>query len=129
MTLQAALAKDVKKELETTLDLLSGKSKGGKGKAPRGAERRKMWEEVRALRKESDCYGFVPSPFLTHNSNRYRQREGGVVETVLSDSQVREFGKFVIVSRPAVTLDRSGDLSFFRRQTASESPIRCRHHR
>ena len=53
--LQAALAKDVKKELEATLDLLSGKSKGGKGKAPRGAERRKMWEEVRALRKESVC--------------------------------------------------------------------------
>lgn len=67
---QAALAKDVKKELEATLDLLSGKSKGGKGKAPRGAERRKMWEEVRALRKE------------------YRQREGGVVESVLSDSQI-----------------------------------------
>ena len=52
--LQAALAKDVKNELEATLDLLSGKGKGAKGKAPRGAERRKMWEEVRALRKEYD---------------------------------------------------------------------------
>jgi DNA polymerase alpha-associated DNA helicase A len=41
----------VKVELETALATLSGKGKG-KGKAPRGAERRKMWEEVRALRKE-----------------------------------------------------------------------------
>ncbi|KZT00181.1 P-loop containing nucleoside triphosphate hydrolase protein [Laetiporus sulphureus 93-53] len=67
---QAALAKDVKSELEAALDVLSGKGKGSKGKAPRGAERKKMWEEVRALRKE------------------YRQREGGVVESVLSESQV-----------------------------------------
>lgn len=49
---QAALAKDVKTELETALDVLSGKGKGGKGKAPRGLERKKMWEEVKALRKE-----------------------------------------------------------------------------
>ena len=35
-----------------------------------GAERKKMWEEVKTLRKE------------------YRQRESGVVQTVLSDSQV-----------------------------------------
>ena len=49
---QAALARDVKNELEATLDLLSGKGKGAKGKAPRGLERKKMWEEVRALRKE-----------------------------------------------------------------------------
>ncbi|PIL23999.1 hypothetical protein GSI_13750 [Ganoderma sinense ZZ0214-1] len=67
---QAILAKDVKNELEAALDLLSGKGKGTKGKAPRGMERKKMWEEVRALRKE------------------YRQREGGVVESVLSESQV-----------------------------------------
>ncbi|KAI0926477.1 hypothetical protein AcV7_005407 [Taiwanofungus camphoratus] len=67
---QAVLAKDVKSELQSLLDLLSGKGKGAKGKAPRGPERKKMWEEVRALRKE------------------YRQREGGVVETVLSESQV-----------------------------------------
>ncbi|RPD66138.1 P-loop containing nucleoside triphosphate hydrolase protein [Lentinus tigrinus ALCF2SS1-7] len=67
---QAALAKDVKNELEAALDTLSGKGKGAKGKAPRGLERKKMWEEVRALRKE------------------YRQREGGVVESVLGDSQV-----------------------------------------
>lgn len=32
--------------------MLAGKGKGAKGKAPRGAERRKMWEEVKALRKE-----------------------------------------------------------------------------
>ncbi|KAI0374894.1 P-loop containing nucleoside triphosphate hydrolase protein [Pilatotrama ljubarskyi] len=67
---QAALAKDVKNELEAALDILAGKGKGTKGKAPRGLERKKMWEEVRALRKE------------------YRQREGGVVESVLKDSQV-----------------------------------------
>lgn len=51
--MQAALAKDVKNELEAALDMLSGKGKGAKGKGPRGAERKKMWEEVRALRKES----------------------------------------------------------------------------
>ncbi|KAM5531065.1 hypothetical protein V8D89_015285 [Ganoderma adspersum] len=67
---QAVLAKDVKNELEAALDVLSGKGKGAKGKAPRGLERKKMWEEVRTLRKE------------------YRQREGGVVENVLSESQV-----------------------------------------
>ncbi|RDB23722.1 DNA polymerase alpha-associated DNA helicase A [Hypsizygus marmoreus] len=67
---QAALAKDVKNELETTLGILSGKSKGAKGKKPRGAERKKLWDDVKALRKE------------------YRQREGGVVKSVLSESQV-----------------------------------------
>ncbi|PPQ95376.1 hypothetical protein CVT26_008221 [Gymnopilus dilepis] len=67
---QAALARDVKDELETALGVLSGKGKGAKGKAPRGTERKKMWEEVKALRKE------------------YRQREGGVVRSVLKDSQI-----------------------------------------
>ncbi|KXN82375.1 DNA polymerase alpha-associated DNA helicase A [Leucoagaricus sp. SymC.cos] len=67
---QAVLAKDVKNELEATLNILSGKGKGSKGKAPRGAERKKLWEEVKALRKE------------------YRQREGGVVKSVLSEAQV-----------------------------------------
>ncbi|KAI0088229.1 P-loop containing nucleoside triphosphate hydrolase protein [Irpex rosettiformis] len=67
---QAALARDVKNELEATMNVLSGKGKGAKGKAPRGLERKKMWEEVRALRKE------------------YRQREGGVVQSVLSHSQI-----------------------------------------
>jgi DNA polymerase alpha-associated DNA helicase A len=46
------LAKDVQNELNAALGLLSGKGKGAKGKGLRGAERRKMWEEVRALRKE-----------------------------------------------------------------------------
>ncbi|KAJ7253012.1 P-loop containing nucleoside triphosphate hydrolase protein [Mycena haematopus] len=69
-TEQAALAKDVKNELETALGVLSGKGKGVKGKGPRGAERRKMWDEVKALRKE------------------YRQREGGVVNSVLAETQV-----------------------------------------
>lgn len=67
---QAALAKDVKNEIEAAMSVLTGKGKGAKGKAPRGAERKKMWEEVKALRKE------------------YRQREGGVVETVLAESQI-----------------------------------------
>jgi len=52
MAPQAALARDVKDELETTLGILSGKGKGVKGKGPRGAERRKMWDDVKALRKE-----------------------------------------------------------------------------
>lgn len=65
---QAALARDVKTEIESTLDVLAGKGKGSK--KPRGSERKKMWEEVKALRKE------------------YRQREGGVVKTILGESQV-----------------------------------------
>jgi len=47
---KAALARDVKAELETTLGVLSGKRKGGK--KPRGPERKRMWEEVRTLRNE-----------------------------------------------------------------------------
>ena len=42
----------MKNELEAPMNVLSGKGKGAKGKAPRGLERKKMWEEVRALRKE-----------------------------------------------------------------------------
>lgn len=49
---QAALAKDVKAEIEQTMGVLSGKGKGAKGKKPRGVERRKMWDEVKELRKE-----------------------------------------------------------------------------
>ncbi|KAJ3973634.1 AAA domain-containing protein [Lentinula raphanica] len=67
---QAALVKDVKAELETTLGLLSGKGKGVKGRVVKGAERKKLWEEVKALRKE------------------YRKREGGIVTSVLNDSQI-----------------------------------------
>ncbi|KAG8216052.1 DNA helicase [Butyriboletus roseoflavus] len=67
---QAALAKDVKAELDAALDTLAGKGKGKGAKKPRGLERKKMWEDVRALRKE------------------YRQREGGVVKAVLSESQI-----------------------------------------
>lgn len=54
---QAILAKDVKNELEAAMNILSGKGKGAKGKGPRGLERKKMWEEVRALRKEYLPYG------------------------------------------------------------------------
>ena len=49
---QASLAKDAKNELEEILSVLTGKGKGGKNKSPRGLERKKMWEEVKALRKE-----------------------------------------------------------------------------
>lgn len=52
MGCKAALVKDIKQEIEDTMGTLSGKGKGAKGKAPRGLERKKMWEEVRALRKE-----------------------------------------------------------------------------
>ncbi|ESK98017.1 dna helicase [Moniliophthora roreri MCA 2997] len=79
---QAELVKDVKKELEGLLSLLSSggsKKKVGGGKSgsggrdkgttkPRGAERKRMWEEVKALRKE------------------YRQRESQVTRTILSPS-------------------------------------------
>jgi DNA polymerase alpha-associated DNA helicase A len=44
------LARDVKAELEVALGVLSGKRKGGK--TLRGPERKKMWDEVRTLRKE-----------------------------------------------------------------------------
>lgn len=43
-----ALAKDVKTELENAMNALSGKGKG----RLKGAERRKMWDEVKELRKE-----------------------------------------------------------------------------
>jgi DNA polymerase alpha-associated DNA helicase A len=46
------LATDVKNELESKLGLLSGKGKGSKGKRLRGTERKEMWDEVKALRKE-----------------------------------------------------------------------------
>jgi DNA polymerase alpha-associated DNA helicase A len=46
---EAQLANDVKKEIESLLKTLAG---GDKGKKPRGAERRKMYEEVKELRKE-----------------------------------------------------------------------------
>lgn len=58
---EAALVRDVKVELETTLNVLSGKGKGIK--TPRGLERKKMWEEVRELRKE----WVLSSPFDSFN--------------------------------------------------------------
>lgn len=65
---EAALARDVKAELETAMGVLSGKGKGGK--MPRGLERKRMWEEVRTLRKE------------------YRERERKIGKSVLQESQV-----------------------------------------
>ena len=46
---QAQLVTDIKKEIN---DLMSDLSGGGKGKKPRGAERKKMYDEVKELRKE-----------------------------------------------------------------------------
>lgn len=48
---EAELAKDVKAELEGVLNALAGKGKA-KGKRPKGPERKKMWDEVKLLRKE-----------------------------------------------------------------------------
>lgn len=45
---EAALANDVKREIDTAMTSLSGKGKG----RLRGGERKKMWDEVRELRKE-----------------------------------------------------------------------------
>ncbi|KAJ3719124.1 AAA domain-containing protein [Lentinula guzmanii] len=58
---QAALVKDVKSELETTLGMLSGKGKGVKGKV-KGAERKKLWEEVKALRKDLRSRELIKHP-------------------------------------------------------------------
>ena len=44
--------RDIKSELDQNLLRLAGKEKGQKGKVPRGEERRKLWAEVRELRKE-----------------------------------------------------------------------------
>lgn len=43
-----ALAQDVKKDIETAMSTLMGKGKG----RLKGSERKKMWDEVRELRKE-----------------------------------------------------------------------------
>ncbi|KAG8845639.1 hypothetical protein FRB96_002307 [Tulasnella sp. 330] len=68
---ESQIAKDVKEELETMLNTLAGKGKGGgKGRRPKGAERRKMWDEVRELRKE------------------YRKRENVVVKNVMDRAKV-----------------------------------------
>lgn len=46
---QAQLVNDIKKEIETLMGTLTG---GVKGKRVKGAERKKLWDEVRELRKE-----------------------------------------------------------------------------
>ncbi|EJD02064.1 P-loop containing nucleoside triphosphate hydrolase protein [Fomitiporia mediterranea MF3/22] len=67
---QAELINDIKDELSKSLLCVAGKGKGQKGKKPRGEERRKLWDEIKELRKE--C----------------RKREKGVVSSVLSEAQV-----------------------------------------
>ncbi|GJN92846.1 hypothetical protein Rhopal_005884-T1 [Rhodotorula paludigena] len=63
----SALLDDIKKDLEG----LEGQLRNGSGKNRiRGSERKKMWEEVRELRKE------------------YRKRQGGVVSEVVSKAKV-----------------------------------------
>ena len=44
--------RDVEAELEDALGVLPGKRKGGRGNSPGGLERKKVWGEARALRKE-----------------------------------------------------------------------------
>ncbi|KAF8314019.1 P-loop containing nucleoside triphosphate hydrolase protein [Clavulina sp. PMI_390] len=63
---ESALAKDVKNELEAAMNALSGKGKG----RLKGAERKKMWNEVKELRKE------------------YRKREGSVVKNVMAQAKI-----------------------------------------
>ncbi|QRV84843.1 DNA polymerase alpha subunit A [Ceratobasidium sp. AG-Ba] len=63
---QAALAAGVKAELESAMSSLTGKGKG----RLKGAERKKMWEEVKELRKE------------------YRKRERVVVQSVLGEAKI-----------------------------------------
>lgn len=119
------MAKDVKNELESALGVLSGKGKGTKGKSPRGAERKKMWEEVKALRKEcvyraSFFVKFFPRSYEPH-ATRYRQREGGVVKSVLGESQVRSSNSSGSISFNVIDADRSCYMSFFWWPTASLS--------
>lgn len=63
----SALLDDIKKDLET----LENQLRNGTGKTRvKGSERKKMWEEVRELRKE------------------FRKRQGGVVSEVVSKAKV-----------------------------------------
>ncbi|BGP09805.1 hypothetical protein JCM10049v2_005679 [Rhodotorula toruloides] len=63
----SALVEDIKKEIEE----LENKLRNGSGKNRiRGSERKKMWEEVRELRKE------------------FRKRQGGIVSEVVSKARV-----------------------------------------
>ncbi|KAG8817863.1 hypothetical protein FRC19_011039 [Serendipita sp. 401] len=64
---QAQLVNDIKKEIEELMSSLTGTTKG---KKVRGAERKKMYEEVKQLRKE------------------YRKREASVVSRVVDDAKV-----------------------------------------
>lgn len=63
---QYALTKDVKTEIEATMNKLTGKLKG----KLKPAERRKLWEDVKDLRKE------------------FRRREKTVVSSVLKEARV-----------------------------------------
>lgn len=55
---EAALAKDVKKDIEDVMGQLTRNGKKGRVK---GAQRKKMWEEVRELKKE--CVGGIVTCF------------------------------------------------------------------
>ncbi|KZT61335.1 P-loop containing nucleoside triphosphate hydrolase protein [Calocera cornea HHB12733] len=63
---ESQLAKDVKTDIETTMSALAGKGKA----RIRGSDRKKMWNEVKELRKE------------------YRKREGGAVKAVMGRAKV-----------------------------------------
>ncbi|GAA5909085.1 hypothetical protein JCM6882_001184 [Rhodosporidiobolus microsporus] len=63
----SALVEDIKQELGA----LEGQLRNGTGKTRiKGSERKKMWEEIRALRKE------------------FRQRQGGIANEVLGNAKV-----------------------------------------
>ncbi|BGP18100.1 hypothetical protein JCM10213_004750 [Rhodosporidiobolus nylandii] len=65
----SALVDDIKGELEALEGQLRGGGAGGKNRI-KGSERRKMWEEVRELRKE------------------FRKRQGGIANEVLGKAKV-----------------------------------------
>ncbi|EJU01057.1 P-loop containing nucleoside triphosphate hydrolase protein [Dacryopinax primogenitus] len=63
---ESQLAKDVKADIDSAMSALAGKGKA----RIRGAERKKMWDEVKGLRKE------------------WRKREGGAVKAVMGRAKV-----------------------------------------
>lgn len=105
---EAALAKDVKKEIEGVMGQLTRNGKKGRVK---GAERKKMWEEVRELKKE--CVFRTIHVFWTFDIplDRYRKREGTVVKTIVSDAKVSTLSALLFAHHYYMNLtDCSGDM-------------------
>lgn len=106
------MAKDVKNELEAALDTLAGKGKGAKGKPPRGLERKKMWEEVRALRKE--C---VSGPFFRPPKSHVQFLGTDSVKEVLLRPYWADRRSVVFISSQRITKLVSGFRLFWPRVT------------